>query len=77
MDDCPGYKLNQGIRCPIENYQCTNRGPLGPNQYGGHGWCYYEYDDGKTYWDWCGDGCKKRVLLYLLANYHELNISDH
>jgi len=58
LDDCPAYKLNKASRCPIQNYQCTNRAPFGPNQYGGHGWCYYDYE-GKTHWDWCGSGCNK------------------
>ena len=74
LDDCPGYKLNKARRCPIQNYQCTNAGPLGPNQYGGHGWCYYDYE-GKTYWDWCGSGCKYTMFFYVFLTNHELKMA--
>merc|ERR1712212_232320 len=44
----------------VEYHQCINAGPLGKDQYKGHGWCMYPDKYGWTdTWAWCGAGRNK------------------
>ena len=58
-----GYCKDSFTYKSVKYYQCTNSGPLGKNQYGGHGWCSYKGADGYIKWDWCAAGCKLKICI--------------
>ena len=60
-----GYCKDSFTYKSVKYYQCTNSGPLGKDQYGGHGWCFYK-DTGMGWvgaWDWCPAGCKLKTFI--------------